>query len=253
MNLKTIVMVSAAMLASVLPASAQGNGAPSGPHYSLNIIGVSNPKTQPLTGSDRHTIFVALGSKTGAPTRSKIYLYQGEEFNVCDGNAFDAATDCAGQAVSTTGAVFQLPCNTNLSLGGADALLPCDGGPEDAYAVYARALGQPDGKAVMTTCATEVGDQNGNGIVGETLCSTENTLEVLARKNGQSLFQNVTQELTSLVVCEDLDPDPAIVDLFCTRYALFRDEFSDFFWAYDNNGLRLAQLRFYRLDDINRP
>src|SRR5262244_4423063 len=39
-----------------------GNGAPNGPHYNLNIIGVSNAKTQPLTGGDRHTIFVGLGT-----------------------------------------------------------------------------------------------------------------------------------------------------------------------------------------------
>ena len=43
-----------------------GNGAPSGAHYNLNIIGVDNPKTSTLTGSDRHTIFVALGSKKPA-------------------------------------------------------------------------------------------------------------------------------------------------------------------------------------------
>lgn len=230
-----------------------GNGAPAGPHYNLNLIGVTNPKTQPLTDSSRHTIFVRLGAKTGAPTQSKIYLYQGAEFAVCDGSVFDAATDCAGTEIASSGAVFQLPCNTNLALDGADALAPCDGGPEDSYAVWARALGAPGGSAVMTTCATEVGDQDGDGISGETLCSTENTVDVLTRKNGQPLFQNVTSELTSLVACEDLDPDLAIVDLFCTRYALFRDEFADFFWQYDNNGLRLAQLRFYRLDEITKP
>jgi len=257
MRLKSVLTAAAFVAISAAPALAQGgggNGAPSGPHYNLNILGVSNAKTQPLTGTDRHTIFVALGAKTGAPTRSKIYLYQGEDFNVCDGNAFDAAIDCAGNPIgNNTGAVFQLPCNLNLELGGADALLPCDGGAEDHYAVYARALGQPDGSAVITTCATDKSDADGDGNSTEILCSTENTLDVLTRKAGQPLFQNVTQELTSLVACIDTDPDPTVEDLFCTRYALFRDEFEDFFWAYDNNGLRLAQLRFYRLDDINRP
>ena len=255
MTLKNVMAAAVLVTFTAAPVLAQGgNGAPAGPHYNLNIVGVSNPKTQPLLDSERHTIFVALGAKTGAPTRSKIYLYQGEDFSVCDGNAFDAAIDCAGNPIgSNDGAVFQLPCNLNITLDGADALAPCDGGPEDHYAVYARALGQPGGKAVITTCATDKADVDGDGIVDEVLCSTENTLEVLTRKNGQSLFQNVTQELTSLVACIDQDPDPTIVDLFCTRYALFRDEFADFFWAYDNNGLRLAQLRFYRLDDINRP
>ena len=49
-------------LAVAVPAVGQtGNGAPSGPHYNLNIIGVEKAKEAPLTGSERHTIFVALG------------------------------------------------------------------------------------------------------------------------------------------------------------------------------------------------
>jgi len=239
----TIGMATALVLAGAATGYAQGNGAPAGRHYNLNIHGVSNPKTQPMTGSDGHSIFVALGAKSGAPTRSKIYLYQGEDFQVCDANAFDSAIDCAGNTVASAGAVFQLPCNTNIVLGGADVLAPCDGGPEDSYAVFARALGQPGGSAAITTCATDK-------TTGEVVCSTENTVDVLTRKNGQPLFQNVTQELTSLVACVDTNPDPAITDIVCTRYALFRDEFSDFYWQYDNNGLRLAQLRFYRLDDL---
>jgi hypothetical protein len=40
-----------------------GNGAPNGAHYELGIIGVTDPKTQPLTGSNRHTIFVGARSQ----------------------------------------------------------------------------------------------------------------------------------------------------------------------------------------------
>jgi hypothetical protein len=101
------------ILTFALPGSAQnGDGAPKGTHYNLNIIGVENPKNDPMTGSDRHTIFVALGSKSSAVT-SKIYLTPGD-FQVCDGNAFDAAYNCAGTQVQSQGAVFQLPCNTNI-------------------------------------------------------------------------------------------------------------------------------------------
>src|SRR5437016_5613149 len=78
----------AAILTAALATSAfagTGNGAPSGPHYNLNIIGVSNAKTAPLTNSDRHTIFVALGKS--ATVTSRIYLTPGP-FQVCDGNAF---------------------------------------------------------------------------------------------------------------------------------------------------------------------
>jgi hypothetical protein len=55
-----------------------GNGINvNGAHYNLNIIGVDNPKTAPLTFSDRHTIFVGLGGKNSTVT-SKIYLTPGD-------------------------------------------------------------------------------------------------------------------------------------------------------------------------------
>ncbi len=115
----TAVVVGAAILS--IPGFAQktitGNGAPSGAHYDLNIIGVTNAKAPPLTGSDRHTIFVPLVSDQGtldtdlAPG-ADIFLTQGA-FQVCDGNAFDAAYDCSGTKIAKQGAVFQLPCNVN--------------------------------------------------------------------------------------------------------------------------------------------
>jgi hypothetical protein len=48
----------------------------------------------------------------------------------------------------------------------------------------------------------------------------------------------VTNELTSLVAQIDADPQ-------LERVALFHDPFVDWFWQFDNRGLRLAQLRFY--------
>src|ERR671922_1226479 len=91
------------LVALTLPGYSQtGNGAPNGAHYNLNIIGVENPKSSPMTGSDRHTIFVGLGTKDSKVT-SKIYLAPGP-FEVCDGNAFDAAHSCTGQVVASQGA-----------------------------------------------------------------------------------------------------------------------------------------------------
>jgi hypothetical protein len=57
-----LASVSVAVLAiASIPGFAQnGNGTPGGAHYNLNLIGVTNGKTSPLTGSDRHTIFVPL-------------------------------------------------------------------------------------------------------------------------------------------------------------------------------------------------
>ncbi len=109
----TVSLVVILGLALAIPAFGGGINL-SGPHYNLNIIGVDNPKTADLTGSERHTIFVALGNKDGAPTRSNIWLTQGP-FEVCDGNAFTQAYDCSGAALGNKiGAVFQLPCDTNV-------------------------------------------------------------------------------------------------------------------------------------------
>lgn len=49
------LMAGIALTNTTLPALA-GNGAPSGPHYNLNIIGVENVKKADMTGSNRHTI-----------------------------------------------------------------------------------------------------------------------------------------------------------------------------------------------------
>ena len=138
------------ILAFALSGFAQtGNGAPNGAHYNLNIIGVENPKTSPMTGSDRHTIFVALGNKNSAVI-SRIYLTPGD-FQVCDGNAFDAAYDCAGTQIQGQGAVFQLPCNTNVP-----ADITCAVGTTSAsYTVWGRALGTPGGSTTVTTCVTD--------------------------------------------------------------------------------------------------
>jgi len=239
---------SAALIVAVAaPGYAQtGNGALSGPHYNLNIIGVDKGKKADMSGSDRHTIFVQLGTAGAVEAkRSYIYLVPSDEFQVCDGNAMDPAFDCAGTQIKTVGAVFALPCNTNISLAGADLLEACDPTddiPDASYAVFARGLGKP-GKngvnpyAVMTTCATDV-------ITHEIVCSTENTLDVgaLVRKTGKMVFKDVTKELTSLVACT-IDPVTQVET--CTRFALFDDDFVDFFWQYDNFGLKLAQLRFY--------
>src|SRR5207247_9232553 len=62
-----------------------GNGAPSGGHYSLNIIGVPKNKTASMTGDKGHRIFVPLAGTT------KIMLIEGPDFGVLDANGTDGA------------------------------------------------------------------------------------------------------------------------------------------------------------------
>ena len=227
------VLTGALAVALVGNANATGNGAPGGHHFTLNIIGVENPKTTPLTGGDRHTIFVALG-KNGTVT-TNIYLIPGPDFAVCDGNGFDAVHNCDGTplGVNGTGASFMLPCNTNLSAGDFE-LISCDEPAANtaAYEVWARAL-SPNGEAIMRTCAFDPD-------INDVICSSEN---VILNKALSKKFQNVTQQLTSLVANIDLDAQ-------LERVALFASNLEDWFWQYSNSGLRHAQLRFYLLGEI---
>src|SRR5918994_2244502 len=106
--------------------SESGNGAPSGPHYTLNIIGVPKDKSSNFTGGSGHRIFVDLG-KSGEAANTRINLTEGE-FAVTDANGTDGA------------AGFQLP-NPDSDLDGTTS-----------YSVYVRALGKPDRIATTQSC-----------------------------------------------------------------------------------------------------
>lgn len=220
--MKTFLSIAISAALGVVSAFAQttGNGSLSGSHYNLNIIGKSKCTPEDLTGSNRHNIQVLLNGGDSATTLNgqlasgiskvnKIYLAPGD-FAVLDGNGCD-----------NNGAKFQLPAG--------------------GYAVLARALGKPGGAATMTTCATGAGL---DGVLGtaddEIVCSTENA--VISRYKGKSSFVNVTQELTTMLLDTDGDGNGD------TRISLFDPMLQDYFWNYDNKGLRLAQLRFYMVN-----
>jgi hypothetical protein len=206
-------------------ASAQGIDL-KGPHYNLNILGKEHDKTATMTGSNRHTIFVALGKN--AEVTSRIYLTPGP-FQVCDGNAFDAAHDCTGAVIQEKGAVFQLPCNTAVP----EATACAEGTPSASYAIWGRALGKPGGSVTMTTCGTDP-------LTLELVCSTDNAF-TFERKKGKSPFFNVTKELTTVNACFNV----GTTEEFCKTLSLFDPMLEDYFWQYANKGLRHLQLRLY--------
>lgn len=181
---------------SLVIAGKGGNGAPSGSHYTLNIIGTGD-KSANLTGGSGSRIFVPLSGS------AKINLSEGD-FAVLDANGTDGT------------AAFRLPSPDP------------DGDGVTSYSVYARALGTPGGSSTTTTCAYDKD--------GALVCSSESM--VLVRSGGASRFTNVSREL--LYVMADIDGDGDL-----DRVPLFSDQLQDYFWQYDNNGLRLAQLRFY--------
>ena len=185
-----------------------GNGAPTGSHYNLNWIGVAQGKTATTTSSG-HVIFVALVGNT------KIMLCQSGVGAACLGVTGFQVLDANG----TDGfASFALPSpdpdNTGTSL----------------YSVYVRALGTPNGTATNRTCGVDPALQS------DTICSVMQL--DLSRTKGQQTFQNVTKEM--LYVYAILPGQTTL-----SRVPLFDPRLQDYFWNYDNNGLKLAQFRFY--------
>ena len=194
----------AALCTTAVGAAQTGNGAPSGSHYNLNIIGVSHDKNPNMSGGSGNVIFVALGSKD-VTVSTKILLSQADAgvFAVLDKNGTD---------------------------GEASFSLPAPGG----YTIWARALGTPGGQSKITTCAS---DPSVTGPDAGILCSTEH--EVFVRGTGKSSFRNVTTALTTITFS-------ALVGT-CTSLtvSLFDPCLQGFLWQYDNNGLKLLQVRFY--------
>src|SRR2546426_4508200 len=118
--------VAAALTTTAAAAAQTGNGAPSGSHYNLNIIGVSHDKNPSMNGNGSgNVIFVDLGTRTGDAVTTKILLSQAGDgvFDVIDKNGTD---------------------------GEASFALPLPG----TYTVWARALGTPGGQSKIATCAT---------------------------------------------------------------------------------------------------
>ena len=223
--LKTLLAATAVASFAVTPAIAQtGNGGPSGPHYNLNIIG-KNPNQDRPDNASGNVIFVLLDGK------SKI--------NLC--NSSDSSAMCYA-----TG--FQVIDKDGTDADGATFALPNpdpDGDGTTTYSVFARALGSPklidtDGDGVpdakptskTTTCATDPTTPTGP----EEVCSVISM--ILVRDKGKSTFTNVSKYL--LFIYADITGD-GVLD----RVPLFDNSLEDFFWDYDNKGLRVAQLRFY--------
>jgi hypothetical protein len=185
---------------------------------------VAKGKSPNFTGGDGHRIFVDLG-KTGAAANTRINLTEGD-FGVLDANGTDGV------------AAFQLP--------NPDP----DGDGTTSYTVYYRALGKPLGKATIQSCY-----QDATG----TWCAVDfaggvQPITIQRSKGGVAKFQNVSKDLLFVDYCAawaaGTDGVLGTADDVCTtvnQIALFSNSLLSYIWSYDNEGLKLAQLRFYEV------
>lgn len=251
------------------PSSALGNGYPEGGHdYSLHLIGVPKNKSATLDGNNGRRIFVQLESdntvtdpggknndglkKGGGDDQNHIYLCNSSngENDVNDARCDTWRATHAGDfgvidanATDGDGAIFGLPD-------------PCAGtsstdGCTPTYRIWARAL--TAGNATLTTCA----DESGSGFDGEddVWCGSNGiTLSrATARKavevTGSLLYMSISvNDATDPALAACIDPDADATDGQADQYDvyLFDNCFENYFWNYDNNGLKLLELRFYR-------
>lgn len=241
-----------------------GNGAPSGEHVTLNIIGVQNVKNADMTypeedPSGRSTIFVRLDGTT------RIYLKDGGDMDLLDNwkDAFGVI-----DANGTDGvARFQIanPDYDAYVIGETPTDAICD------YLIVARPLGKPNGWATITTCA-ELEDATEsdlkdflnkpdykalmsvlNSMDGSAYCSVQPVpAEFTFRHSGKEKFENVTAYLTSVVfaiwVDEDGDGVQDAGEVYYIRVPIFDDLLENEYWNYDNHGLKLLQVRFYPIE-----
>ncbi|HUT31672.1 MAG TPA: hypothetical protein VMX13_17920 [Sedimentisphaerales bacterium] len=223
-----------------------GNGAPKAKLLGkLNIIGVKNPKNENMDNDGGSVIFVDLEGK------NKIALQEGEDFQVLDKNATD-----------NDGALFELPepnlspYNVTSGAGKTDT--------QSAYSVFVRPLGKPGGFATITTCA-ELLDPNFAGLLSGKFVSTLNKAcewdealasveqvgqDILTRQTGKSTFTNVTAELLTIVFKVEVQTGVdalgnPITIIEYVRVPIFDDIIQGEYWEYDNDKLKLCQVRFY--------
>jgi hypothetical protein len=139
---------------------------------------------------------------------TKINLTPGADFQVLDANGTDGS------------AAFQLPQDVSAN-----------------WSVYARAVGTPGGKARITTCAEYAYDGTAIDI---SLCDY---IDISRVKQGK--FVNVSKDLLFVTLNADLLDAYGNVVLRAGSYPLFDERLLNYFWQYDNNGLKVLQLRFY--------
>jgi hypothetical protein len=228
------------MLVTPAHAANTGNGAISGPRYTLNVIAFDHCPGDDLKGSERHMIAVQAdyadnpdGKNPASISRvNDILLGPSDDgdFHVTDGNACD-----------NDGASFLLPPDAIT----CDLQDPnCFNDPTfQDYAVYLRLVGHKNSGINVTTCATDdMGTQDPADDV--IVCSKDSVVKTrMVGKNNKPQFDDVTKDL--LTLCLDTTGDQ-VCD---TRVELFDSSLEDYFWNWNTEGRPHAQLFFIALPD----
>ena len=224
-----------------------GNGAPSGPHYNVNLIGAPKAELSKFLGgnadnSNGSTIFIPL------VTSKQPRNFRDGTCTTPDGTQTDFV-DEAGPTFSTqapdgkvriyfdpnTTGNFQIT-DRNAVDGEARISIPVD--PEDGNAVmvdlYVRVLGKPGGCAEISGYAFE--DATGLWWYSGSI--------LMSRTGGKSSYVEATDIF-------EVDYCPVdLTTLACSgptaSLSVFNDIFGEYFWEVNNLRARNIQMRFYK-------
>jgi hypothetical protein len=176
-----------------------------GAHYNLNIIGVDNPD-HIVGDSDGHTMFVKLSGKT------KILMTQdvGGDFQVVDRNGLDGQT------------------KFNIAPG--------------YYNIYAIPHGKPGNHVDINAWGNFTDAETGYQLINLGYVN-------IARTSGKPQVVNINELFyVDVTLCVAYDDDLDV----CTQWVEYRDywvfaidELIEYWWDYDNDGLKQLQVRFY--------
>jgi hypothetical protein len=242
------------------PSLALGNNFPQpGFDFKVNIIGVPKDKKVAMDGDNGRRIFVRLQSdnvvtdpggknnhlaKGGGDDQNHIYLCNSTND---EGDSSDPRCTAYGNpdnwgvidanATDGDGALLAVPdpCAGNIS---TDGCTP-------RYSVWARA--RAGDNATVTTCADEDAIYDGTK---DTWCGS-NGITLYPTKGRKAV--DVSDNLLRMTITVDGATDPqlaACIGISTTTSTtlnvyLFDRCFQDYFWNYDNNGLKNLELRFY--------
>ncbi len=235
-ELVALGLLACCLAAPSVHAGAFGNDGMVGKHFQVNLIGVPRDKGADMTNTSRRAIFVPLDSGDDVGRKVKIKYVAGDSFAVLDGNATDDNL-----------AVIQVPHEhcVDYTAGCTDLV---------AYDVYGIALGKPYGGALVSAeCSYTLTVVDAGG-TSDLEC--EDTLLMgsfeLNRGKGKPKVEDITN-IFRAEGCLDVAEDDGSFSGTCESGDIeFRnlwifniEQLSEYMWDYDNNGLKLMQVRFY--------
>jgi hypothetical protein len=181
-----------------------------GPHYNMNIIGVSKDKASNIpawSNENRHAMFVPLDRKIN------IYMTQGDDFAMVDADGTDGV------------ARFNLA--------------------EGYYEVFIRAVGKPNGEVTITPEATYIDSETGLPIDADTDFYLGS---ITVKHTKKPVWERVTGMFIADVIL--YNDDGSVLDTYGNTWIFDIPELYEYWWNYDNHGCKNLQVRFYPVDSL---